>query len=70
MCICINNRMNIFQAISGGLQGEQPKFKQIFTPQERWKKHLTIVQGNPNRISVVVEPRLKSINKMKKPYFL
>lgn len=45
--------MNLFQAVTG-LGSQQPKFKEICTPQERWKKHLNIVKGNPNHVSVVI----------------
>lgn len=44
--------MNFLRAV--GLGSEPSKFKQICTPQERWKKHLNIVKGNPKQVSIVV----------------
>lgn len=61
--------MNLFQAVTG-LGTQQPKFKEICTPQERWKKHLNIVKGNPNHISVVIEKAATSKIALKKPYLL
>ena len=61
--------MHLFQVVSG-LVTPTPKFKDICTPQERWKKHLNIVKGNPNHVSVVIEKAAHSTLTMKKPYFL
>lgn len=61
--------MHLFQAVTG-LGSHQPKFKEICTPQERWKKHLSIVKGNPNHVSVVIERATHSTLNLKKPYLL
>lgn len=65
----INNNMNLLQSVTG-IGSQQPKFKEICTPQERWKKHLNIVKGNPNHVSVVIEKAVHSSLTLKKPYLL
>ena len=61
--------MHLFQAVTG-LGGQPSKFRDICTPQERWKKHLNIVKGNPNHVSVVIERTASSKIAFKKPYLL
>ena len=60
--------MNILMNVTG--LSAQPKFKEICSPQERWKKHLNIVKGNPNHVSVVIEKSPTSKIEFKKPYML
>lgn len=60
--------MNILMNVTG--MSAQPKFKEICSPQERWKKHLNIVKGNPNHVSVVIEKSPTSKIEFKKPYML
>ena len=60
--------MNLLTSLSA--LSYKPKFKQICTPQERWKKHLNIVKGNPNHVSAVIEKSGRSKIYLKKPYML
>ena len=46
------------------------QFKQNFTAQERWKKHLGIVKGSSEHVSIIVEKLRGSGIKTKKPYIL
>jgi hypothetical protein len=61
--------MNFFRAVTG-IGNQQSKFKEKCTPQERWQKHLSIVRGRPNLLSVVVEKSKSSKLIFKKPYLL
>jgi len=44
------------------------KFKDMYTPQERWQKHLAIVKENPLIVSVIIEKAPSSKLNMKKSF--